>query len=72
MGLTTIRWNTADPGDGKVYVSINGQEESLFAGGRHGVATADWIQAGSTYEFRLYDSSHARLLDKVSVTQARP
>jgi tRNA (mo5U34)-methyltransferase len=72
MGLTTIRWNTAGAGDGKVYVSINGQEESLFAGGRNGVATAAWIQAGSTYEFRLYDSSHARLLDKVSVTQARP
>ena len=72
MGTTTIRWDTADAGDGKVYVSTNGQEESLFAGGRQGVATADWIQAGSTYEFRLYDSSHARLLDKVSVTQARP
>ena len=72
MGTTTIRWDTADAGDGKVYVSTNGQEESLFAGGRQGVAAADWIQAGSTYEFRLYDSSHARLLDKVSVTQARP
>ena len=72
IGTTTIRWNTADAGDGKVYVSTDGQEESLFAGGRQGVATADWIQAGSTYEFRLYDSSHARLLDKVSVTQARP
>ena len=72
MGTTTIRWDTADAGDGKVYVSTNGQEESLFAGGRQGVATADWIQAGSTYEFRLYDSSHTRLLDKVSVTQARP
>src|SRR4029077_20040392 len=72
MGTTTIRWDTGDAGDGKVYVSTNGQEESLFAGGRQGVATADWIQAGSTYEFRLYDSSHTRLLDKVSVTQARP
>lgn len=72
MGTTTIGWNTADAGDAKVYVSTNGQEESLFASGRQGVATADWIQAGSTYEFRLYDSSHARLLDKVSVTQARP
>jgi tRNA (mo5U34)-methyltransferase len=71
IGTTTIRWDTADAGDGKVYVATNGQEESLFAGGRQGVATADWIQAGSTYEFRLYDSSHARLLDKVSVTQAR-
>ena len=72
MGTTTIRWDAADAGDGKVYVSTNGQEESLFAGGRQGVATADWIQAGSNYEFRLYDSSHARLLDKVCVAQARP
>jgi tRNA (mo5U34)-methyltransferase len=70
MGITTIRWNTADADDGKVYVSTNGQGESLFAGGREGVATANWIQEGSTYEFRLYDSSHARLLDKISVTAA--
>jgi len=70
MGMTTIRWNTAGAGDGKVYVSIDGQKESLFAGGRQGVATANWIQAGFTYEFRLYDSSHARLLDKISVASA--
>lgn len=70
MGMTTIQWNTADAGDGKVYVSIDGQTESLFAGGRQGVATANWIQPGSIYEFRLYDSSHTRLLDKISVTAA--
>ena len=34
MGMTTIRWNTAGSGDGKVYVSIDGQRESLFARGR--------------------------------------
>jgi tRNA (mo5U34)-methyltransferase len=71
MGMTTIQWNTADAGDGKVYVSIDGQTESLFAGGRQGVATANWIQPGSTYEFRLYDSGHTRLLDKISVTAAK-
>lgn len=71
MGMTTIQWNTADAGAGKVYVSIDGQRESLFAGGRRGVATANWIQPGSTYEFRLYDSRHTRLLDKISVTAAR-
>lgn len=71
MGMTTIQWNAADAGDGKVYVSIDGQTESLFAGGRQGVATANWIQPGSTYEFRLYDSSHTRLLDKISVTAAK-
>ena len=70
MGMTTIRWNTASSGDGKVYVSIDGQRESLFARGRQGFATANWIQAGFTYEFRLYDSSHTRLLDKTSVTLA--
>ena len=71
MGMTTIQWNTAGADDGKVYVSIDGQRESLFAAGRQGVATANWIQAGFTYEFRLYDSSHTRLLDKISVTKAR-
>ena len=70
MGTTTIQWNTADAGDGEVYVSIDGQKESLFAAGRQGAATANWIQPGSTYEFRLYDSSRNRLLDKISVTTA--
>jgi hypothetical protein len=31
---------------------------------------ANWIQAGSTYEFRLYNLDHAKLLDKVIVTKA--
>ena len=70
MGKTTIRWSTPDACPGKVYVSTNGQEELLFAGGRKGVATADWIEAGCTYEFRLYDSDRTRLLDKISVTTA--
>jgi tRNA (mo5U34)-methyltransferase len=69
-GTTTIQWNTADAGDGEVYVSIDGQKESLFAAGRQGAATANWIQPGSTYEFRLYDSNRNRLLDKISVTAA--
>lgn len=70
LGQTIIRWNTADAGPGKVYVSINGQEELLFAGGPKGDATADWIEAGSTYEFCLHDSDRTRLLDKISVTTA--
>ncbi len=69
-GRTTIRWSTPDACPGKVYVSINGKEELLFAGGRNGVATANWIEARCTYEFRLYDSDHTRLLDKISVTRA--
>jgi tRNA (mo5U34)-methyltransferase len=69
-GRTTIRWSTPDACSGKVYVSIDGKEEMLFAGGRNGVATADWIQAGRIYEFRLYDSDRTRLLDKISVFRA--
>jgi hypothetical protein len=70
MGKTTIRWSTPDARPGKVYVSINGREELLFAGGRRGVATANWIEAGSTYEFRLYDSDRTRLFDTISVAAA--
>jgi tRNA (mo5U34)-methyltransferase len=70
MGRTTIRWSTPDACPGKVYVYIDGKEELLFAGGLQGVATANWIEAGSTYEFRLYDSDRTRLLEKISVTTA--
>ena len=68
-GQTTIWWNTADEENGKIYVSVNGREESLFAAERHGSAAANWIEAGSTYEFRLYNSDHTKLLDRVVVTK---
>jgi len=70
MDKTTICWSTVDGSPGKIYVSVSGREESLFAGGCQGTATADWIEEGSIYEFRLYDSDHSRLLDKVVVTKA--
>ena len=70
MGKTTICWSTVDGSPGKIYVSVNGREESLFAGGCQGTATANWIEEGSVYEFRLYDSDHSRLLDKVVVSRA--
>ncbi len=70
VGQTIIRWNTADAGPGQVYVCIDGKEELLFAGGCQGVATANWIEAGRAYEFRLYDSDRTHLLDKISVTTA--
>jgi hypothetical protein len=70
MGKTTIRWSTPDACPGKVYVSIDGKEEQLFAGGQKGVASANWIEPGRSYEFRLYDSDRTRLLDKIGVTTA--
>jgi len=69
-GKTTISWDTADGSIGKVYVSVNGGEEALFADSRRGTAAANWIQKGSSYEFCLYNSDHTELLAKVVVTRA--
>jgi hypothetical protein len=39
-------------------VSMNGGNEVLFADMREGSKMASWILAGSSYEFRLYNSDH--------------
>jgi len=67
---TIISWNTGTATPGKVYVSMDGQQESLFATSPQGSAPANWIRTGCTYEFRLYDSNHSLLLDKVVVAAA--
>jgi len=69
VGKTTISWDTADGSIGKVFVSVNGGQEMLFADGRRGSAPANWIETGSHYEFRLYNSSHTKLLAKITVTR---
>ncbi len=69
-GKTTVSWDTHDGSIGKIFVSINGDQEMLFADGRRGTAPAHWIEAGSNYEFRLYNSDHTELLAKVAVTRA--
>jgi len=69
-GKTTISWDTCDGSIGKVYVSVNGGQEVLFGDGRSGSAPADWIEAGSNYEFHLYNSDHTELLAKIAVTRA--
>ena len=69
LGKTTVSWDTADGSIGKVYVSVNGGQEVLFADGRRGSAPAHWIEAGSNYEFRLYNADHTELLAKVAVTR---
>jgi 2-polyprenyl-3-methyl-5-hydroxy-6-metoxy-1,4-benzoquinol methylase len=66
-----ISWNTGSADLGKVYVSIDGQDELLFATSRRGSAPAAWIRTGHKYEFRLYDLNHIHLLDKVAVTTTR-
>ena len=67
-GTTTITWNTADGTSGQVYVSKEGEPETLFAAGATGSAPAAWIQAGKTFEFRLYaGTEHAKVLAKTQV-----
>jgi hypothetical protein len=68
-GRTTISWNTGGESDGKLYVSVNKGEESLFKASREGSASAHWIRTGLDYEFRLYNSDHTELLAKVVVTR---
>ena len=67
LGNTRISWSTIDR-TAKVFVSIDGSSESLFATSRRGSTAANWIRKGHTYEFRLYDSAHEELLAKVVVT----
>jgi hypothetical protein len=68
-GNTTVTWNTGDGSTGQVYVSMDGAPETLFAGGPTGSAPAPWIQAGKTFEFRLYaGTEHAKVLAKTQVT----
>ena len=66
LGKTMISWNSVD---GNIYISANGGEEVLFANSPRGSQDVNWINAGSSYEFRLYNSDHTKLLEKVVVTK---
>ena len=68
-GETTVFWDTVDGSIGKIFVSVNDGQEMLFADGRRGSAPAHWIETGSNYEFRLYNSDHSELLVKIAVTR---
>ena len=71
-GRTRIIWKTNGRfGVVRVYVSENGQPETLFAQSAEGSVEAPWIGAGSTYEFRLYgqQGDDRKLIDKVMVTR---
>ena len=70
-GSTTLSWNILDGPEGEIYVSIDDAAEELFAGlASKGKQKADWIDAGSTYEFRLYEGkAHKKVLSSVTVTR---
>jgi hypothetical protein len=68
-GTTTVTWNTGDGSAGQVFVSEGGAPDRMFASGPTGSASAPWIQAGTTFEFRLYaGTEHAKVLAKTQVT----
>jgi hypothetical protein len=67
LGRTTVSWNSVN---GKVFVSENGSDESLFADSPGGSQDANWITAGSVYEFRLYNADHTKLIKKLRVTRS--
>jgi hypothetical protein len=68
-GTTTVTWNTGDGSAGQVFVSEGGAPDRMFASGPSGSVAAPWIQAGATFEFRLYaGTEHAKTLAKIQVT----
>lgn len=71
LGRTRISWTTLGGAVGEVFVSHDGGPEHLFASGSVGSAEANWIAAGSHYEFRLYTKNGGtrRLLARVLVTR---
>ncbi len=69
-GTTTITWDTGNDTMGYVYVSVNNRAESLFARSPQSFLAANWIQTGSTYQFRLYDGrERGKLLAETTVTR---
>ncbi|MGE5207954.1 MAG: GSCFA domain-containing protein [Alphaproteobacteria bacterium] len=70
LGKTTITWSSHGAPNAAIYVSRDGIEEALFAGGSHGSKEASWIEAGATYEFTLYaDRDRNTRLAGISVTR---
>ena len=58
LGKTTISWSIAGNPRGHVSVSVDGEDEKLFAEfDQPGSREAGWIEQGATYEFRLYEDS---------------
>ena len=71
-GTTQISWDAGNVPAGRVAVSVDGNEETPFAGGARGSADAAWITHGHRYEFRLYgDAADRSPLRTLVVTRAQ-
>ena len=73
LGKTTISWSITGNPRGHVSVSVDGEEEKLFAEfDQPGSREAGWIEQGATYEFRLYqDSRPSTPLKTLTVARER-
>ncbi|RKG93079.1 hypothetical protein [Corallococcus terminator] len=68
VGTTNVCWSVTNATTGEVWVSMNGQPESLMSRGPSGCVSVPWIYVGSSYDFRLYaETAHATLLNTVTV-----
>lgn len=69
VGATVLTWNTGSGVIGALYVKANRSREVFVGSGPSGSINVDWIQFDSTYEFRLYNQKHSRVLAKLDVTR---
>lgn len=68
VGSTSIQWSTNGRKTAEVWVSMDGQAESLLGRAESSSTIVPWIQPGHSYVFRLYSSTgHSELLDSVTV-----
>ena len=69
-GTTTITWNTGDGTTTARFMFRRMADQKDFSlTASTGSAPAPWIQAGKTFEFRLYaGTEHAKVLAKIQVT----
>jgi hypothetical protein len=67
-GTSAIVWNTGDGAHGQVYVSVNGEAESLVVEGARGSVFFAPVAAGRRYDFQLYQGrERGRLLRGLTV-----
>ena len=73
QGRTVITWNAGSGATVEVWASIDGAAEIRFGGeSREGTQSADWINPGRTYDFRLYEgTSHSNRVGAVQVQCAK-
>jgi hypothetical protein len=62
QAIRTLAWSTGDGADGRVYLSVNGGPERLFAEGSSGSLATPRIAKGDVQKFRLYTGSDSTVL----------